>query len=226
MDKSRAVGAVLGLLGAIVAALGFAAPAQARTAVYVQPAFVPPAPLSALSTRGDNDGYLVPLNQTLALVFSQPFGKVLNGDRITIYTLAPLTGDARAIISFGLWNNGSPTIFRTQSVNAGNSLRVSNLFQHGCSLFQGCDYISITTDRARRGAEGAEIDYIDINGEVVDVVAPPAPEPAAWALMTLGFAGVAWRLKAQRAGQNSPSRAAPRSTGDEFRFPRGARAGD
>ena len=192
------------LLTVLLAALGLCAPppAHGRTAVYVAPASIPDPALTALSTRGDNAGYIVSLNQTLALLFDQPFGGVRNSDRITIFTLAPPTGTARAIVTFGVWNNGSPIIIRSQIVNAGNSLTVSNLFQLGCSIFQGCNYISITTDRTQKGAPGVNVDYIDINGEVVDVTAP-APEPAAWALMILGFAGLAWRLKEHRTSHRA-----------------------
>lgn len=205
-------GALVPIFAALIGcvALGAAAPARARTAVYVAPSSIPDPALTALSTRGDNAGYVVPLNQTLGLLFDQPFGGIRNSARITIFTLAPPTGTARATVSFGVWNNGSPIIVRSQSVNAGNSLTVSNLFQLGCSVFQGCNYISVTTDRTTRGAPGVNVDYVDINGEVTGITAP-APEPTTWALMILGFAGVAWRLKAQRpADPSAPqSRALP-----------------
>jgi len=194
-------GALLAVLTAMTLVAG--SPAAARTAVYVEPSSIPDQTLTALSTKGDNAGYVVPLNQTLALLFDQPFGGIRGADRITIFTIAPPTGSARATVSFGVWNNGSPIIIRSQTVNAGNSLTVSNLFQLGCSIFQGCNYISITTTRVQNGAPGVNVDYIDINGEIVDVTTP-APEPAVWALMTLGFIGVAWRLKAQRARTPSP----------------------
>lgn len=195
------------IVAAAVAGAAFAGAAEARTATFLEPGRLTPGEIAAVSTAGDRAGVLIGLEQTFALLFDQPFGNVRNADSITIFTLAPRAGDARAVISFGVYNNGSPIILRSQNVNAGNSFRISNLFQAGCVLFGGCDFISITTDRARRGAEGVVVDYIDVNGEVTEVVAP-APEPAAWALLILGFAGLAWRLKAAR---RRPIRAAARS---------------
>ena len=48
-----------------------------------------------------------------------------------------------------------------------------------------------------RGAPGAVVDYVSVNGEPTEVI-EPTPEPAVWAMMMLGFAGVAWRMKAAR----------------------------
>lgn len=185
--------------------------AQARTATYVSPPRYDPAAIAAVSTSGDAAGLVVALNQTFALVFDQPFGVVKNTDNITIFTLEPERGDARATVSFGVFNNGAPIIVRTQNVNAGNRVSISNLFQQGCSVFGGCDYIAITTTRARNGATGVPVDYISVNGEVTDVQSP-TPEPNIWALMIVGFVSVAWRLKAARGGSAPLARSAPRWT--------------
>ena len=194
-------GAIAALMTGFCALIGAAGRAEARTATYVAPASIAPGPLAALSTKGDKAGYVVGLDQTLALVFDQRFGGIKGSDKITVFTLAPSQGDARAIVSFGVYNNGSPIIVRAHSVNAGSSLTISNLFQLGCAIFQGCNYISITTDRARKGAAGTTIDYIDVNGEVTDVTAP-TPEPSVWALMIVGFVAVAWRLKTARPARS------------------------
>ncbi len=175
------------------------APALARTATYEEPRSMDEASRIALSRRGDNAGYLVELDRTLALVFDQPFGQIGGADSIAVFTLAPRVGDARAVVRFGVWNSGSPIVLRSRNVNAGGSVSFNNLFQIGCSLFGGCDFVSVTTDRARRGADGVVVDYVDVNGEVTEVAAP-APEPSQWTLMILAFAGVAWRLKAARKG--------------------------
>lgn len=186
------------------AALGLAfasLPAAARTAIFVSPETVDPASLGAVSTAGDSAGLAVGLNQTFALLFAEPFGVVSQADNITIFTLTPPLGDARATVSFGFYNNGAPIIVRSRNVNSGNSVSVGNLFQQGCAVFGGCDYIAITTTRARNGAQGVVIDYIDVNGEATEVTAP-TPEPSAWALMIVGFAGMAWRLKRARRGMD------------------------
>jgi hypothetical protein len=188
VQKALCVGVFLALIPGLAAA---------RTAIYVSPASIDPGPLAALSTRGDRAGYTVTLDQTLAMLFSQPFATVRNSDRVTVYTLAPSRGDARALVSVGFWNNGAPVIVRSQNVNAGGSVSFTNLFQTGCSVFQGCDYISITTTRARNGAAGTGVDYVDINGEVTDV-SSPTPAPETWALMILGFVAAAGRLKTLR----------------------------
>lgn len=208
MFQRVAIVRALCILSALSAA-SFAS-AEARTAVYVSPALIGAGPLKALSTKGDKAGYTVGLNQTLGLFYGQNrFGAIKNADKITIFTLAPAKGDSRALISIGVWNNGKPIIVKTQNVNGGNTFSISNLFQQGCSVFHGCNYIAITTDRARNGAAGMTVDFVDINGEVTEVAAP-TPEPSIWMLMILGFVGVAGRLKSLRP---SDCRWATRTTG-------------
>ncbi len=163
--------------------------------------------MTALSTPGDGLGQLVPLGEWISLLFTQPFG-VSRSDTVSIFTLAPPVGDARLTISFGSWNNGSPVFVDTKSVNAGNTLTVSNLFQRGCSALGGCDFIFITTTRQRNGATGATVDYVSVNGEPTDVAAP-TPEPSVWVMMIMGFGGVAWRLKAVRRQSASSAYGAP-----------------
>jgi hypothetical protein len=184
---------VSAIAGALVAG-----PAAARTATYVSPASIDDRSLYQLSNKGDGRGYVVPLSTTLALVFDAKFASVKGADTVTIFTLAPATGDARAAISIGIYNGGLPTILMTKTLNAGGALILSNLFQAGCGVFSGCDFISITTTRARGGASGVEVDYIDVNGEVVEIAAP-APEPEVFALMIVSFGFLAARLKSQRA---------------------------
>ncbi|MEZ5897357.1 MAG: hypothetical protein R3C51_13260 [Parvularculaceae bacterium] len=177
-------------------AIWFSPAASAATATFVSS--TPPGAndLTTLSTAGDNDGPLVTLGEWIGLIFSQPFG-VSKTDSVSIFTLAPPTGKARLTISFGVWNGGSPIYVNSKSVNAGGSLSTGNLFQKGCSAFGGCDFIQITTTRQTKGATGAQVDYVDVNGQVTTVTAP-TPEPAVWLLMIMGFWAVAARLKALR----------------------------
>lgn len=177
--------------------------AQAATATFVAPRDITDAEANALSTTGDNDGYLIELNSIFGIVFDQPISGS-GGDNISIFTLAPSTGTARATIRFGIYNGGSPQFVSSRNIQAGNSVNVSNLFQRGCGILGGCDYIEILTTRTNRDAEGVEVDYIDVNGEVVTITSP-APEPDIWLLMISGFALVAWRLKKLRYPQKQLS---------------------
>jgi hypothetical protein len=188
--------------------LSIVAPAKAATATYVIPASISSPELAALSTQGDGAGFLIKFQQTLGIVLDQPVG-VSNGGNITVFTLQPDLGRARATIRIGTYNNGSPQFVGSRNINAGRSRSVGNLFRRGCGVLGGCDYIEIITTRIRRGENGVNIDYITVDGEVVQV-ASPTPEPGAWALMIIGFAAVSMRLKAlrRRQGSSSISRAA------------------
>ena len=140
--------------------------------------------------------FLVALNQMLAIVLDTPIG-VTSGGRVSVFTLPPSSGNARAIIRVGTYNGGSPQIVLSRNVRAGRVRNINNLFSNGCGILGGCDYIEIITTRVRRGAAGVEVDYIEVDGQLVQVTSP-TPEPAAWAMMILGFAFTAYRLKALR----------------------------
>lgn len=171
-------------------------PAFARTATFTSSSPYDQAALTSFSTAGDGAGPLLTLDNWIALVFDQPFGTE-RGDTVSIFTLPPPAGDARLTVSFGSLIAGLPVIIETRSFNAGNTLTIGNLFQQGCFALGGCNYIFIETTRQRRGAPGATVDYVSVNGEPTEVV-EPTPEPAVWAMMMMGFAGVAWRMKAER----------------------------
>lgn len=181
---------------AALAALIFAPSAHAATATYVAPSSISGPDLSALSTSGDGAGFLITLGQTLGIVLDTPIG-VTSGGSVSVFTLAPSTGVARAQIRVGSYNGGSPVIAFTRNIRAGNNRTINNIFRRGCGVLSGCDYIEIITTRTRRGAEGAAVDYVEVNGEIVEVTSP-TPEPSAWAMMIIGFAGLAARLKAAR----------------------------
>jgi len=197
-------------IAAILSACFFllaAAPAQARTATYDSSMPFTAGPMTALSTAGDRAGQFVPLGEWISLLFTQPFG-VSKTDTVSIFTLAPPTGGATFTISFGAYKAGKPVIADTRTVNAGNTLTVGNLFQRGCSALGGCTFILISTTKTKGGASGGTVDYVSVNGEVTDVTAP-TPEPSVWAMMILGFAAIAWRLKARRRYSVSSAYGAP-----------------
>lgn len=173
-----------------------AGPAFARTAEFFSSTPYTPSTLTTLSSATDGAGALVTLDNFIALLFETPFG-TSRSDTISIFTLPPPVGDARLTVSFGRIDGGSPIFVETKSFNAGATLTVDNLFQRGCFALGGCNYIFIETTRQRRGAPGAVVDYVSVNGEPTEVV-EPTPEPAVWAMMMMGFAGIAWRMKAKR----------------------------
>jgi|GEM_PF-6959247 len=173
--------------------------AQAGTATYVMPTDLTAPEVAALSTAGDNAGAFLGLSETLALVFDAPFA-TQPGQNVSVFTLPPSTGFVQFRIRFGSYNGGSPNYAWSRNIRAGRTLSVNNLFQRGCSAFGGCDYIEITTRRTRRGATGAEVDYVSVEGEVTEVTSP-TPEPSTWALMISGFWLGGWRLKSMRRGQ-------------------------
>lgn len=181
--------------------------ALARTATFDASTPHAPGPMPALSTAGDDAGVFVPVGEWISLLFAQPFG-VSKSDSVAIFTLAPPIGTATFTISVGRFNGGSPTFVESRIVKAGGGLTVGNLFQRGCSALGGCDFIFITIGKPKGGATGATVDYVSVNGELTEVTAP-APEPSVWAMMILGFAGIAWRLKAARRYSPSSAKGAP-----------------
>jgi hypothetical protein len=172
------------------------APAYARTATFTSSSGYDDTTLGAFSAAGDGAGALLTLDNWIALLFETPFG-TSRSDTVSIFTLPPPVGDARLTVSFGRIDGGLPVFVETKSFNAGGTLTINNLFQQGCFALGGCNYIFIETTRQRRGAPGAVIDYVSVNGEPTEVV-EPTPEPAVWAMMMMGFAGIAWRMKATR----------------------------
>jgi hypothetical protein len=195
-------------IAALAASISLAfSPAQARTATYDSNMPFTPGPMTALSAGGDNAGQFVGLNQWISLLFAQPFG-VSKSDTVSIFTLLPPSGMATFTVSFGRFNNGSPIYADTRTVQAGSTLTINNLFQRGCSALGGCDFIFIKLTKTKGAATGATIDYVSVNGEATEVTAP-TPEPSSWAMMILGFAAVAWRLKAQRRSSLSSAKGSP-----------------
>ncbi|HNR77675.1 MAG TPA: hypothetical protein PKM48_11135, partial [Parvularculaceae bacterium] len=85
---ARALGA------ALAAAVLAGGQARAATATFDSSMPYAPGPMTTLSTAGDGLGQLVPLGEWISLLFAQPFG-VSRSDTVSIFTLAPPTGNAR-----------------------------------------------------------------------------------------------------------------------------------
>jgi len=184
-----------------IAVAATATPSFAATATFLTPRDITEQEAAAVSTSGDASGYLVELNQVFSILLDQPVGTT-GSDSISVFTLAPSSGQARATVRIGSYNNGSPQFVSSRIIQAGNSVEIGNLFQRGCGVLGGCDYIEIVTTRTQRNAEGVQVDYIDVNGQVVAVTSP-APEPDIWMLMIAAFVIAAWRLKTLRFGKTS-----------------------
>jgi len=193
-----------GISWALWAAAAMLAPAgaQAATASFSSSQAYANPEIHSLSRPNDGAGPVIALGEWIALVFSQPFATDKK-DTVTVFTLAPPTGTARFSVSFGVYNGGAPILTTTRTFNAGKSETVKNLFQQGCSAFGGCNFILITTDRVNKGASGAAVDYVSVNGEPV-VAVSPTPEPSTWMLMMIGFAMLAARAKQLRALRRRP----------------------
>ena len=173
----------------------FSSCAQAATATFAQPTGVDAASAASISSDTDNAGVIVGLGESIGLLFDQPIGVSRSvNNSVSLFTLAPVTGNARATIRFGSYNGGTPLIAFSRNFRSGQQRNFNRLFQRGCSLFGGCDYIEITTTRTVRGAAGVEIDYVEVDGRLV-AVAAPTPEPSTWALMIAAFSMIALRLK-------------------------------
>lgn len=201
------------LLIAALCAHMFSLSAFAATAEFIAPSTAANSDIAALSNATDGSGLLIGMNQTLALRFDTPFATESPGV-LTVSTIAPDSGLARATFRVGSYNNGNPVFVAERNVRAGLTHNLNNLFNRGCSVFGGCDYVEITTFRTRDGATGVEVDYVLVDGEIVEVTSP-TPEPATWALMILGFASVGARIKQVRRERR-------RSTHSQLAFDAGA----
>ena len=152
--------------------------------------------LAALSSQTDNAGALLGLGQTFTFRFDTAFATEAPGV-LTVSTLGNLPGISRAEIRIGSFNNNNPQFVVTNTIVGGGTRTINNLFNRGCNVFGGCDFIEITTVFSRRGSPGIEVDYVLVDGEVVEVTSP-TPEPGTWALLILGFTVTAARIKAVR----------------------------
>ena len=106
-----------------------------------------------------------------------------------VLNLASVTGSGTAIFYYGRTNGAgwfSALNNRTVTLSAGINILASTAAQTAyCNGLGGCDVFIV---QAFGGGTSFNIDR----------VVGPTPEPSTWALMIIGFVGVAWRMKALR----------------------------
>ena len=172
------------LLLAVVLACG---PAAARTTVYTDSSNFGgwADAVNASESRGGEDGVSadIPAFGWIAYSVSPTFTDVS-----TRIVLTNVTGSGTAFFYVGRSNGAgwfsalnSISVTLTNGVNEITSAALSGY----CVSIGGCDIVILQ-------AAGGGTTF------AVDRVLARTPEPSAWALMILGFAGVAWRLKATR----------------------------
>lgn len=92
--------------------------------------------------------------------------------------------------------NGAASIFQfTQIDGAGIFTVDTTAFVAGCLAIGGCNTIVIGTSGLGAAGGGA---FADGGTLTFSSVIAASPEPSTWALMIMGFFGVAWQAKAQR----------------------------
>lgn len=180
------------LLAGLLLAMSAAQPAAAATTVFAGSVFGSSgsvvAPGNALGSANGSSAQIlrVPGGSNLILQFSQAttgLSTIINGQR--------LTGGSNVQIAIGEIIGGIATFSVNFALPAGlGSLHTLDL-SAACSAISvnGCSLLRISVN----GAPGSGFLLDGISGVAA------APEPAAWALMLLGFGAVAWRLKRQRA---------------------------
>lgn len=179
--------------------------AHAETATFVTPVSGNAGDVAGLP---DGVGVTIAPGETVGLLLSSPFalfeadGVTPVNNAITIFTLSDV-GSALGRISFGRYNNGSPTLFHTDDFSPGTqgaNIDFNFLAFVGCGDAGGCDYIQISAVSAFNGSSGVTFDAVQFKDvPLASVVTGTAPEPATWLLMIAGFLGLAWRMKARRS---------------------------
>ncbi len=169
-----------------------AQPAAAATTVFASSIFSASgsvlAPGNALGAANGASAQILRVagGSNLVLQLSQAttgLNTILNGQRQTL--------GSNVQVAIGAIIGGVATFSANSALPAGlGSLHTFDL-SAACSAISvtGCSLLRISVN----GAPGSGFLLDGISGVAA------APEPAAWALMLLGFGAVAWRLKRQRA---------------------------
>ncbi len=170
--------------------------AHGASATFIGPKQLNEIETAAISTAGDNASVLVARSPSLQLLFDQPFSASGN-DNVSIFTQPISGGAAIGEVRFGRLDGDNFQFAGRRFFLSGSTVSLNGFVERNCASFGGCNIIEILTRATSQNVEGVQVDYIQINGEVVSVTAP-TPEPHIWGLMILGFLGIAWRAKTVR----------------------------
>lgn len=169
------------------ALLGFAAPSMAATTVYATSIYSQTNTTNAGNALGVANGStaLIARPGTLVLTMSQAtsgLNTVINGVRVT--------ANSNVQIAIGHVVGGVATFSANLALPAGFGSVHTLDFSAACALISstGCSLLRIRV----AGPPGSAFQLDGVSGVAA------APEPAAWALMLMGFGAVAWRMKQRR----------------------------
>lgn len=179
------------LLAGLLLAMSAAQPAAAATTVFAGSVFGSSgsvvAPGNALGAANGSSAQIlrVPGGSSLILQLSQAttgLNTILNGQRLTLLS--------NVQIAIGEVIGGVATFSTDIPLPAGLGSLHNFDFSAACSAISatGCSLLRISVN----GPPGGGFLLDGVSGVAA------APEPAAWALMLLGFGAVAWRLKRRR----------------------------
>ncbi len=91
---------------------------------------------------------------------------------------------------------GAPSIFQFTEVPGTGFFSINtDAFLSGCDAIGGCNTIVIGTSGLGAAGGGS---FIDGGTLTFASVVAASPEPSSWALMLIGFFGIAWKMKANR----------------------------
>lgn len=177
------------LVAAAALLFSAAAPAAAATTVYATNVFASSGNTASLtSVAGAPDGLAGRIGnpgQVGQAVFS--FIDALSGASLQFTTVAGGGPTPTVFVSIGEIVGGV-AVYSTETSFAGGVGTFTFDFSARCALISttGCSLVRVRTS----GGGAFRLDGISGVGA--------APEPAAWALMLIGFAGVSWRMKQAR----------------------------
>ncbi|MEL6370669.1 MAG: PEP-CTERM sorting domain-containing protein [Pseudomonadota bacterium] len=171
-------------------------PALAATASFSAPVATP----SDIAGSPDGNGVLITPGLSALLIVDPRFATA-PGETVEIFAVTGGPGSANARLTFGQFDGTTFSAGHSQVFNsAGGSVSLNFLFFTGCAPL-GCNAIQVESLAAFAGATGFALDAVSVGGTFLTAATNPvssAPEPTTWALMILGFMGLAWRMKAGR----------------------------
>ncbi|MEL7490236.1 MAG: hypothetical protein AAGJ73_05910 [Pseudomonadota bacterium] len=189
-------------LGLVIAILGFfCAPAQAATstfAIFPDRIFANGGVTNAANLFGNTPAEATFNAGGIALF---DFGEDITGNTF-MFDVTGVTGPSQVSIRFlditgftvidtapGFFPVASPLDFVINIAGPGTFTLPSAVFTSACTGIGGCNSVLLNVTGA---------------GSFTANVVSSAPEPSVWALMIIGFAGLAWRMKAARRRGSLP----------------------